>query len=137
MANYVGKTIQMATTVNKGVINDHLDVTPEFNSDFNARKRGDASLRRYSGCLRRNFNVVNCPVTNLSPKDLMRHSRNYQNIENKFIGLGSDDALEKAMEIAKKENVVLYLEIKHSQTMPSPCFRNIMWHPEEWEPQKG
>lgn len=137
METYVGEKIQMATTSNSGVINDHLDTTSEFGSDVKARKNGDASLRRYSGCLRRNFNIVDGPVINMNPEGLMRHPRNYQNIENKFVDLGPEDALKRAMEIAKEENVVLYLEREHSQTMPSPCFREIMWHPEGWEPQEG
>ena len=134
---YVGQTIQMATTLNKGTVNDHLDLSPEFGSDVRARTSNDPSLRRYSGFLRKDFNVADGPVPDLGPDEAMQHPRRRQNTNIEFIDLPLEEALSQARTIAEREDVVLYLEREHAQKMPSPCYREIVWHPDGWEPLEG
>ena len=55
MTDYKGQTIQMATTHGRGVIDDHLDVSPDFSSDFKARETENPQLRLYSGVVRRDM----------------------------------------------------------------------------------
>jgi len=136
---YVNQTVQMATTLNKGNINDHFDVTPEFGSDVSARTSKDPSLRRYSGFLRKDFNVADGPVPDLGPDEAMQmlHFRRNQNTNIEFTDLPLEEALSQARTIAEREDVVLYLEREHAQKMPSPCYREIVWHPDGWEPVVG
>ncbi len=137
MSAYVNLTVQMATLGNRGVINDHLDVSPDFGSDLKARREGDPSLRRYCGFLRREFNVADGPQPGLGLGSALHHPRNYQRASIEFRDLPLEEALERAREIADTEKVVLYLEREFPETLPSPCYRRIVSHPEGWEPQEG
>lgn len=137
MADYNGQTVQMATTSNSGVIEDHLDVSPDFGSDFMARDKKDTSLRRYSGFLRKDFDIADGPVPDLGLEAAINHPRNYQNTSIEFRDLPLEDALFQAGEITQRESVVLYLEREHTQELPSPCYREIVWHPKRWELRRG
>ena len=138
MTDYKGQTVQMATTLNRGVIDDHLDVSPDFNSDFKARDTGNPRLRLYSGFVRRDFNVANGPEhPTLLPRRGSESSRNYQRMSIEFQDLPLDEALERAREIALAQNIVLYLEREFPTQLPSPCYREIDWHPNGWQPREG
>lgn len=136
MTDYNGQMIQIATPSNKGVIEDHLDVSPDFGSDFAARDKGIDHLRRYTGFLRKDFNIANGPVTGLGPEFVIKHPRNYESTSIEFIDLPLEDALSQARAIAERDGVVLYLEREHTQKLSSPCYREIIWHPEGWEPHE-
>ena len=137
MTDYKGQTVQMATSLNRGVIDDHLDVSPDFNSDFKARDAGNPKLRLYSGFVRRDFNVANGPESILVHKAASRSPRNYQRTSIEFRDLPLDAALERAREIALAQNIVLYLEREFPTQLPSPCYREIDWHPNGWQPHEG
>ncbi len=127
MEKYFGQTIQVATALNKGIINDHFDVIPAVGIEDKARK--------YSGFLLRDFNIAEGPVQCSELKQ--KNGRDYQNIEDKFTNLPLEEALAKAREIVNEERVVLYLEREDAKTFPSPCHREIVWHPKGWEPNEG
>lgn len=137
MAGYTGQIIQMATTLNRGVINDHLDVSPDFNSDFKAEAMHNTRLRLYSGFIRKDFRVTDGPVPNLGPEAAAEHPRNYQRTSIKFRDLPLEKALQHAREIALREGLVLYLEREFKREFPSPCNREIVWHPDGWQPHEG
>jgi len=150
MEDYIGKIIQMATTQNKGVINDHLDLVPTNESHFaNRHRRGHrrAPGLLYEAYLRKDFNIVNGPVSKIrSPEALFHHPRNYQTLTGKgavFHGVDLESALSRAKALAIKENVVLYLQREipvDEKGISEPnrqLEREIIWHPERWEPKEG
>lgn len=131
------RILQMATTSNKGVIDDHFDICPDFNSDCKARQERNSSFRRYNGFVRKEFNVADGPQLDLSSEDASNHPRKYQNTRIEFSDLPLEEAIVIGKEIAVRENLVLYLERVFPQKIPSPCYREVLWHPNGWQPRKG
>jgi len=129
MSGHIGEKVKIASRYNAGVINDHLEISPNSVSEDT----------NYNGYLRKDFYFGFGPED--FPSDIRgerRFSRrlledegkrrDWQKTSTEFENLSLDEALATGQEIAERENVVLYLRAEGG-------YNEIKWHPDGWEPE--
>ena len=115
--DYVGETIDMATVLHRGVMNDHLEIFRSMNNG------------KYGLFMRRDFEIGDGPQ-----KEVYPIKRCYQDV-----GLEADNNLpldkaeEEGRKIAEERGLLLLLE----DTSSGSNSRKIIWHPERWQPKIG
>jgi hypothetical protein len=134
MENYVNKKFPLANTWQRGIINDHIEVSVTLGSDNDAILFENPTLRRYCVFIYKSFNIAEGPKLEYD-KDSKRRWTEIKCLEDlQFLQL--PEALTRAEVIGQKEGLAVLLG-REMPAVSSEIVREVIWHPQTWEPIQG